>query len=227
MNDFGPQAVLQATADVLREQRAELDQVLADKQKHLDEIDRELGKLAEVAGSRAGELKAQMESHRAEVAKQAQQLVSQIQALEAKVAAMPPDAGPAVAKLEGRLDQLERQPGPAGKDGRDGKDADPKVVAEELVVRHADKLRGEKGEPGQSIQGPQGERGPAGETPDPNDVAAKLYERHGQDLRGEPGVAGPEGKAGPGGPKGDPGRQGRRWIQRAIKATRARVDWMD
>ena len=176
MNDFDPQAVLEATAEVLREQRAELDQAIAEKQAHLDRLETELGQLVEVNGKRANTLKTALEVQRTALTELIRTLSGGLASVKAQLSNLPPDPRPALAELKGRLDQIERQPGPAGKD------ADPGVVADVLVTRYADKLRGE---PGQSVQGPRGPEGPSGADADPNTVAEKLFERHGQDLRGE------------------------------------------
>jgi hypothetical protein len=98
--------------------------------------------------------------------------------------------------LSEKLSKIETKPGPQGLPGKDG-----------------ESIKGEKGEPGESIvgapgpAGPQGERGPAGESikGDKGDP--------GESIVGPPGPAGPAGPTGPAGDsikgdKGDPGLNG-------------------
>jgi len=98
---------------------------------------------------------------------------------------VPADRGEEIAELRGRLLQLERTPGPPGKDGKDGASPDVEDVVNVLVLRHADRLRGEQGPVG--AQGPVGGTGAPGKDADPNVVADSLFERHSAELRGEPG----------------------------------------
>lgn len=112
------------------------------------------------------------------------------------------------------------------------------AVAEELIAKHRDALRGEKGEPGRydpaahsgtisieavaaelvakhrdSLRGEKGEPGTNGPTPGGGGisidaVARELVAKHGDALRGEKGDAGPAGFRGEPGPPGPPGPKG-------------------
>lgn len=77
----------------------------------------------------------------------------------------------AFADLEKKFEALQLIPGPKGDDGRDGKDADPDLIA--MAVKSdaafAELIKGDRGEPG-----PQGEPGRDGSDADPALVAKSL-----------------------------------------------------
>jgi hypothetical protein len=93
--------------------------------------------------------------------------------------------------LEQRLKNVSLIPGPAGLDGTPGKDADPIEVADVLVSKYADALRGEKG-----LDGKDGQSGEPGRDADIDAVAKKLSEEHAEVLRGLPGADGAPGRDG-------------------------------
>ena len=90
----------------------------------------------------------------------------------------------------------------------DGSTVSVEAVARELIAKHKDALRGEKGEPGQSnsVTGVS--------TISVEAVARELVAKHRDTLRGEKGNTGPAGlrgeigPPGPPGPKGEPGPRG-------------------
>jgi len=214
MSDFDTRHLVQATGEILREQREQINTDLWSLKEQILELRDLNGK--------------EFEKTRSDLLARIDDLNHRYEALSDKLRAVPEDRGEEIAELRGRLLQLERTPGPPGKDGKDGKNGvSPTVedVANIIVLRHADLLRGEQGPVG--AQGPVGGIGAPGKDADPDAVADSLFERHGAELRGEPGqsvsrdevaaelkqdqqfltiVRGEKGEPGEPGKQGEPGK---------------------
>lgn len=114
----------------------------------------------------------------------------------------------AIEPIEQRIESLPvPKDGPPGRDGADGKDADPAEIAKTVLAQVSavldaipvpkDGPAGERGEPGE--KGLRGEKGETGEKGEQGERGEK----------GEPGPRGADGKDGAPGLPGDPGRDGR------------------
>ena len=111
-----------------------------------------------------------------------------------------------IITLEKRIAEIQLTPGPvgeAGVAGENGKDADPEVVAQLIVEKYADQLRGERGADAEQVKAVDvaialmehhGKAliGPAGKDADPEQVADIIFEKYADDLKGIDGANAPE-----------------------------------
>jgi len=180
MNDFEPQAILEATADVLREQRKEMLGRIESLEQSLGASSAEIEALRNSIIHANEDVATKLQDAYTSASKQYYTLQAELAELRGQLARMPADPATQVAELKGRLDQLERTPGPAGRD------ADPEVVARTLLATDGFLAL---------VRGKQGEQGPRGPAADPEELIQRLkadteFQDLVRDLRGEPGAPG-------------------------------------
>jgi len=187
MNDFEPQAVLEATADVMREQRKDLLARIELLEADLSQKSSYIEALTEEIASARKDVADRLQSSHKTALEQYHTLTAELAELRGRLSSIPADPAPQVAELKGRLDQLERTPGPAGKD------ANPEDVARVLMSSRGflNLVRGEQGE--------EGPRGPEGPPVNLDSLVSQLKgDTEFQELmRGEQGEEGPRGPEGP------------------------------